>query len=219
MLVSCKAVVKFCLVYVLTILVLILVFTAFHNEPLQETQRYWWWGFLVGLILSISMLIVTLLILVYTDYNEPIETDKNDTEANLRDGNGNNSFKTVHTVSSVQTDNKPNNKMLAKAALVPIKATDGQADTPNQPEPVEPSAKFVNLTPTKVAAVTVVDVPAITAAKRNANSTSKPVNNPVAESANLATIPSNTLREVPGDGDKTRKTSKKKSKSHKKKKK
>lgn len=144
---SAKSVAKFCLVYVITLLVLTLVFTAFSNEPMEEAQVGWWWGFLCSLIFSASVSVVALVVLIYTDYHtaDSLEQADIDQSAGYQKPTEpvNSSMRTVLTINSVSNQNDQ------QALKNTFEAQTTTNDIAN--------ASFVNLTPQKNA-VTVVDL-------------------------------------------------------------
>lgn len=187
-----KNITKFCLVYYITLLVLILIFTAINNEKLNESQTRWWWAFIISLIITTAMSSSALFIMIYTDYFRATyidnELDPSGTAPRSRlpqPTEQSNTFKTVLTISSRDPNSSPR-----KPIDIPQKESEEQAPIDRDLN----TSGFVNLTAPqdskKEPSVTVVDLPAINALKNiliNNNET----NNPNAATDNDIKLPSN----------------------------
>lgn len=196
---SVKNITKFCLVYYITLLVLILIFTAINNEELNESQTRWWWAFIISLVITTAMSSTALFIMIYTDYFRASyidnELDPSGTVPRTRlpqPTEQSNTYKTVLTISS----RDPNSSSQQPAVNSQIE-TEAQAPIDQNPN----TSGFINLTAPrdlkKEPNVTVVDLPAINALKNiliGQNESNTPPNaandNDIKLPSNLAAIPS-----------------------------
>lgn len=163
---SIKSIVKFCLTYFASLLILALIFTALNCEKMSKTQSTWRWGFVISLIASGSMSITALLILFYTDFYTASDTEIQTAEKNVEvqkppeiqeNSESGQSFKTVMTIISQPED-------LSKKQIEPPQSPEPKIDVPVK---LLVAPKFYNLTPgVRSQPVTVVDLPALNAKRR-----------------------------------------------------
>lgn len=221
---SLKNVTKFCLVYYTTLLVLIIVFTAINNEPMNSREIGWWWAFLCSLFATAAMSLTALIIMIYTDSykvnNLDTENDPSGTaRSRIPTTTGNQSYKTVLTISS-----RDPNVTIPKSPTSQKQTLQSSATQPisDQPFPAEQnnnnfeSGGFINLSaPPENRSqpnVTVVDIPAINAKRnilRNNNINNNDNNNDYKMPSNLATLPSATILKNIENGKKDKKRNQK----------
>lgn len=101
---NCKALAKFILIYCVTFLVILLIFTALNSEQMTDEEAGWWWAFLISLLFTTSVSICALISLIYTDYYR-IEEDQDGDQSKgilkpMMEDSRNTSFKTILTINS-----------------------------------------------------------------------------------------------------------------------
>lgn len=190
---SCKSVAKFCLIYLVTLQVLLILFTALTNESLNREQLLWYWIFLVSLLITTAFAITALTIILCSEYYSCSSAAVGPPTNFTPELEATNEILSIRQVQSpVQALTAVNSFQQNAQPLAPETTTTSQRKGPSRAAntavikepPLEPSTKFVNLTPTKNP-VTVVDVPAMNAKKK--------VDISRLEDANLAAIPTNNL--------------------------
>lgn len=199
---STKSLIKIGLLFCTTLLVMTLIFTAFSHEPMNRNQTSWWWAFLISLLITSAMTTTALFVLIYTDYSA-VKDENPDAEASRKmpGVNDSSSFKTVLTINSmpdqsikIVADKVPatNSPTLGSSASAPVPAT-GPGSVP---VPEQEQSNFVNFTPEPKSPVTVVDIPAMIAKKRDQRKNKAILQKNLEESANLGAIPSSALAEA-----------------------
>lgn len=188
---SCKSTAKFFLIYLVTLQVLVLLFTAFTNEPLNSEQLKWYWIFLVSLLITTALTSTSLVIILCNEFYS-IPLNALDSPGNITEQTGIVSVDQQPRSPSVQAPMRINSLRQGDLPLTSRQTSSRrdldqirENDTADRQSP-ELSTKFINLTPTtRQKPVTVVDMPAINATKRAEIGK--------LDDANFGAVPSNNL--------------------------